>query len=59
MGFYTDYSTNQDFILGLKVNVSKQMYMIYIHGFKTGYFYDRSYGSNKLILRFIFIEEIQ
>ena len=59
LGCYIGYRTNQDFILGLKVNVSKQLYMMYNYDFTTRYFNDYSYGSNELILRFNFIEEIQ
>ncbi len=59
LGCYIGYRTNQDFILGLKVVLSKQLYMMYNYDFTTRYFNDYTYGSNELILRFNFVEEIQ
>ncbi len=59
LGFYFGYRTNQDFILGLNVAISKQLMMIYSYDFTTRYFSDFNNGSNELVLRFNFIEEKQ
>ena len=57
LGFYFGYRTNQDLILGLSINISKQLYMIYSYDFTARFFSDFSNGSNDLVLRFNFIEE--
>ena len=59
LGIYFGYRTNQDFILGLNISISKQLKMIYSYDFTTRYFSDFNNGSNELVLRFNFIEEKQ
>jgi type IX secretion system PorP/SprF family membrane protein len=59
LGIYFGYRTNQDFIMGVNINISKQLMMIYSYDFTTRYFSDFNNGSNELVLRFNFIEEKQ
>ncbi len=56
-GFYLGFRTNQDILFGLRLNVSKKLFLFYCYDYITRYNTGFTNSSHELILRYDLIEE--
>jgi len=58
-GLYLGFRTNQDVLIGLRLGLTKQLFLFYCYDYITKYYSGFTGGSHEFILRYNLIEEKQ